>query len=171
MATLNILIENTGAGAAKTGEFYALKAEDIAIQVARTPLQIPVPMSSPFIFDIGSYRPSLTISGVLDDVDTGDSTTFSGSGTSRTYYVPTQHQLAEAATDWVHRQGTQYVYILHSNFDSSADATKFFDRYECAIQQFRCQLQAGVETKWEYTLQFVTTRRNTSVGVGDKNTA
>tara|TARA_Y100000310_G_scaffold337103_1_gene423294 strand:- start:1443 stop:1940 length:498 start_codon:yes stop_codon:yes gene_type:complete len=165
MATLNVLIENINAGS--SGEFYALKAEDVAIQVARTPLQIPVPMASPFIFDIGSYRPSLTISGVLDDLDTSDSTTFDGSGTSRTYYVPTQYQLASAATDWVHRVASQSVYILHSNY---TDSTKYFDAYECAIQQFRCQLQAGVETKWEYTLQFVTTRRNTSLGIGATNT-
>ena len=168
MASLNVLIENTSIS--DDGEYYALKAEDVAIQVARTPLQIPVPMASPFIFDIGSYRPSLTISGVVDDIDTNDSTTFDGSGTSRTYFVPTQRQLTNAATDWVHRPSSQFIYILHSNFDSSSGPTKFFDRYECAIQQFRCQLQAGIESRWEYTLQFVTTRLDRSVGIGAVNT-
>ena len=73
MTALSVLIENIDAR--DGAEYYALKAEDVAIQVARTPLQIPVPQASPFIFDIGSYRPSLTISGVVDDVDTNDSTT------------------------------------------------------------------------------------------------
>jgi len=170
MASLNVLIENTDGDA--NFQYFALKAEDVAIQVARTPLQIPVPQNSPFIFDIGSYRPSLTISGVVDDIDTNDSVSFE----SQTYRVPTQFELTTAATDWVHRAGKQHVYVLHSNFDSSATATKFFDKYECAVQQYRCQLQAGIETRWEYTIQFVTRRRSgtgstsDTSGVGATNT-
>jgi len=106
---------------------------------------------------------------VVDDVETNDSVTFDGSGASQTYRVPTQFELTSAATDWVHRVGKQYVYILHSNFDSSASSTKFFDKYECAVQQYRCQLQAGIETRWEYTLQFVTRRRAGS-GLQDPST-
>ena len=165
MASLNVLIENTDAEISGSSAFkyFALKAEDVAIQIARTPLQIPVPQASPFIFDIGSYRPSLTISGVVDDIDTNDSVSFE----SQTYRVPTQFELTTAATDWVHRSGKQYVYLLHSNFDSAATATKFFDKYECAIQQYRCQLQAGIETRWEYTIQFVTRRRSGTGGTSD----
>ena len=175
MASLNVLIENTDGDA--NFQYFALKAEDVAIQVARTPLQIPVPQNSPFIFDIGSYRPSLTISGVLDDVDTNDSVSFDGGiGGTQTYRVPTQFELTTAATDWVHRTGKQHVYVLHSNYNSAAVATSFFDKYECAVQQYRCQLQAGIETKWEYTIQFVTRRRSgtgstsDTSGVGATNT-
>jgi len=170
MASLNVLIENTDGDA--NFQYFALKAEDVAIQVARTPLQIPVPQNSPFIFDIGSYRPSLTISGVVDDIDTNDSVSFE----SQTYRVPTQFELTTAATDWVHRSGKQHVYVLHSNFNSAVAATKFFDKYECAVQQYRCQLQAGIETRWEYTIQFVTRRRSgtgstsDTSGVGATNT-
>ena len=110
MATLNVLIENPDATIHSSTDFryFALKAEDVAIQIARTPLQIPVPQASPFLFDIGSYRPSLTLSGVVDDVDTNDSISFM----ANTYRVPTQFQLTTAATDWVHRSGKQYVYLL-----------------------------------------------------------
>jgi hypothetical protein len=172
-ANLSIYIENTAISAG--AERYTLKAEDIALQVARTPLQIPVPQGSPFIFDIGSYRPSLTISGTLDDVNTGDQLSFNGSGTARTYYVPTQYQLLTASMEWVHRQGAQYVYILHSNYDGSAAATQYFDKYECAIQQIRCNLSGGTESRWEYTLQFVLNKRigdgtTDGNGVGAKNT-
>ena len=169
---LSIYIENTDA----SSDFnrFALKAEDVAIQVARTPLQIPVPQASPFIFDIGSYRPSLTISGTLDDVNTADSESFDGSGGDQTYYGPTQFQLLTAATDWVHRQGNQFVYVLHSNYDGAASGTQYFDKYACAIQQFRCNLTAGTETFWEYTIQFVLNRRVGSGGadgngIGAKN--
>jgi len=166
MASLNVLIENTDGD--PNFQYFALKAEDVAIQVARTPLQIPVPQNSPFIFDIGSYRPSLTISGVLDDIDTNDSVSFDGGSGAQTYRVPTQFELTTAATDWVHRVGKQHVYVLHSNYDSSAAATKFFDKYEGAVQQYRCQLQAAIESKWEYTLQFVTRRRSGTGGTSDQ---
>ena len=170
---LSVYIENSSAAAGY--QYFNLKVEDIAVQIARTPLQIPVPQASPFIFDIGSYRPSLTLSGTLDDVDTNDSSSFNGSGSALTYYVPTQFQLLTAATDWVHRQQNQYVYILHSNYDGTSGSTQFFDKYECAIQQFRCNLTAGTETFWEYTLQFVLNRRIGSGatdgnGVGAQNT-
>ena len=57
---LSVYIENSSAAAGY--QYFNLKVEDIAVQIARTPLQIPVPQASPFIFDIGSYRPSLTLS-------------------------------------------------------------------------------------------------------------
>ena len=134
-ANLSIYIENTAISAG--AERYTLKAEDIALQVARTP--------------------------------------FNGSGTARTYYVPTQYQLLTASMEWVHRQGAQYVYILHSNYNGSAAATQYFDKYECAIQQFRCNLSGGTESRWEYTLQFVLNKRigdgtTDGNGVGAKNT-
>lgn len=173
-ANVSVYIEN--AGAATNFQYFALKVEDVAIQVARTPLQIPVPQASPFIFDIGSYRPSITLSGTLDDLDTGDSFSFDGSGSSVDYYVPTQFQLLTAATDWVHREQSQFVYVLHSNYDGSDASTQFFDKYECAIQQFRCNLSAGAEQYWEFTLQFVMNRRIGSGGadgngIGAQNTA
>lgn len=168
-ANLSVYIEN--AGGADDFKYFALKAEDIAIQVARTPLQIPVPQGSPFIFDIGSYRPSITISGTLDDVSTGDVFSFDGSGSTVSYYVPTQYQLQVAATDWVHRNASMYVYILHSNYDGSDSSTQFFDKYECAIQQFRCNVTAGSEQFWEYTLQFVTNRLLPAVGAKSENKA
>lgn len=171
--SLSIYIENTDAAGGY--QRFAMKAEDVAITVTRTPLQIPVPQASPFIFDIGSYRPSLTISGTLDDVNTADSESFNGSGAAATYYVPTQFQLVTAATDWVHRQGNQFVYVLHSNYDGSSSGTQYFDKYACAIQQFRCNLSAGTETFWEYTIQFVLNRRigtggADGNGIGAKNT-
>jgi|TARA_R110000824_G_scaffold245895_1_gene434989 hypothetical protein len=168
-ANLGIIIEN--AGGDDDFKYFALKTEDVAIQIARTPLQIPVPQGSPFIFDIGSYRPSITLSGIVDDVDTGDSITFNGSGSSLTYYVPTMFQLQVLATDWVHRQSTQFVYILHSNYNGSAAATQYYDKYECAIQQCKMNLQAGTETKWEYTLQFVSNRLIPSAGAKSENKA
>ena len=168
-AELGIIIENASAN--DDFKYFALKTEDIAIQIARTPLQIPVPQGSPFIFDIGSYRPSITLSGVVDDVDTADSISFDGSGSDLTYYVPTMYQLQVLATDWIHRQSTQFVYILHSNYDGSSAATQFYDKYECAIQQCRLNLQAGTESKWDYTLQFVTNRLIAAAGAKDENKA
>ena len=47
---------------------YALKVEDFSIQVAKTPVQIPVTRNDPELIDIGFYRPSITMSGIVDDI-------------------------------------------------------------------------------------------------------
>lgn len=47
---------------------YALKCNDIAVSYARTPMQIPIPQSSPELIDLGFMRPSLTVTGTCDTV-------------------------------------------------------------------------------------------------------
>ncbi len=108
---------------------YALKCSDIAVSVARTPIQIPLPQQSPELIDIGYSRPSITLTGVVDTVggDTGNvgagaasgyagmaSFGFSrasysgsgwddgGSGTTYTYYIPYKNALEEACTTWIY---------------------------------------------------------------------
>ena len=45
---------------------YALKCDNVAISYAKTPIQVPIPLQSPQLIDIGVYRPSVSISGVVD---------------------------------------------------------------------------------------------------------
>ena len=106
---------------------YALKANDIAISVSKTPIQIPIPQQSPEIVDIGYFRPSITITGIVDSVGgdyqnastsgvagmssflytrastmTGDG----GSGTAQRYYIPYKNALEEACVKWIFSSST-----------------------------------------------------------------
>ena len=58
--TLAVLLRNGTHAAAD--ERYILKCDNASIQVAKTPIQIPIPQQSPELFDIGIFRPSITVS-------------------------------------------------------------------------------------------------------------
>jgi len=62
--SLAVLLRN-GTHAAAT-ERYILKCDNASIQVAKTPIQIPIPKQSPQLIDIGVYRPNITLTGVVD---------------------------------------------------------------------------------------------------------
>ena len=46
---------------------FGLKVEQFSISIAKTPIQIPIPQQSPEIIDLGIFRPSITISGVVEN--------------------------------------------------------------------------------------------------------
>jgi hypothetical protein len=114
---------------------YALKCNDVAISYARTPIQIPIAQQSPEIIDLGFYRPSITVTGLVDTVG-GDSsnttlgfagmesitytrgatsatTVFSdgGSGSAQTYYIPYKNALEEAVANWLFLGGSQTIQL------------------------------------------------------------
>ncbi len=51
-----------------TGVRYALKCNDFVSQVAKTPIQVPIAQTTPILIDIGFFRPSITITGLVDDI-------------------------------------------------------------------------------------------------------
>ena len=66
MAEQLAVLLRDGSHAGATNRF-ALKVEQLSIAIARTPMQIPVPSLSPEIFDIRMSRPTITISGLVDN--------------------------------------------------------------------------------------------------------
>ena len=102
---------------------YALKCDTFSIQIAKTPIQVPIPQDAPELIDIGFYRPSISIGGIVDTI--GEDPTYEPdattnlenlthlrkiqvtrpdyAGTSRTnnYYLPTKNLLEEAVYKWV----------------------------------------------------------------------
>ena len=95
-----LLRDDTNADAAVR---LALKAEQVSISVSRTPIQIAVPSASPIIFDLGSSRPSITISGIVENVG-GDTTNTTENAffnmesrtiQGQTYYIPYKNYLEQ----------------------------------------------------------------------------
>lgn len=115
---------------------YALKCNDVAISYARTPIQIPIAQQSPEIIDLGFYRPSITVTGLIDTVG-GDSSntntsgfagmesitytrtsvshdnifTDGGTGSAVTYYIPYKNALEEAVANWLFLGGSQTIQL------------------------------------------------------------
>jgi len=57
---------------------YALKCDNVSISYTKTPIQIPIPRQSPQLIDIGVYRPSVSLSGVVDTIGGNTSNTTAG---------------------------------------------------------------------------------------------
>ena len=191
-----VLIRNNTHTSATTR--YALKAEQVAISIVKTPIQIPIPRNSPALIDIGIFRPSITISGLVDEKPANTAGTFSqteislgvtgmtsfsftrdGEENAQTYYIPYKNKLEEAAYNWLAQETTPLeielgnakypVYnqtVLGTEKNNSAASTynSAFSAtggavYEVAIQQFRVEMVAAKEDRWQYTFQLVTKAR------------
>ena len=168
---LAVLLRNgTHAGAS---ERLALKAEQFSVSIAKTPIQIPIPRQNPELLDLGIFRPSLTVSGIIDTEATyASNTSNSPAGTrgmetltvsGQTYYLPYKNYLEEIAIKWVTDAST----ILQIEWGdtttpvstNSANATGGA-LYYVAIQQAQFSVLPAQEDRWQYTMQFVAKGRN-----------
>ena len=182
MADLAVVLrdgKHNGTGVAST--FYALKCADFAVQITKTPIQIPIPQQSPELIDIGVFRPSLTISGVIDNGAVNSSTTANYEGMETinhtrnsvtvAYYIPYKNKLEETVYKWVSDESTNLeleigdaTYPIYSAGNQSTGG----GIYEVAVQQCRFQLNAAKEDRWDFTMQFVC-RARSGVAFPDNN--
>jgi len=131
---------------------YALKVLGFATRTFRQPLQVGIPRQSPILFDVGSYRPVLTVSGVVEREALPDSsfTTFN----SNNYYPPTFFQLQHAVTQWNYVAGEEILLThLHTNIQSVT-----YEQYNVAIQNATFGLSSELPKLWTYEISFVSTR-------------
>ena len=163
---------------------YALKIQQVSVQIAKTPIQIPIPQASPEIIDIGSFRPSINIQGLIDNIG-GDNTNTTanvqgmdsvthlrttapdGDASAKTYYVPYKNRLEDAVYDWVASGNANLeleignaTFALPTVINSVQYASTGGGVYYVAVQQCRFQLDAAKEDRWEFNMQFVTKSRN-----------
>lgn len=104
---------------------FVLQCDNFAVQIARTPIQMPIPGNSPELMDFGIFRPSLSISGMVPTVGGESEVNAAGlSGQSnidyfaflehtnyarkrnndtvhtQKYFLPTKNVLEKAAYTW-----------------------------------------------------------------------
>jgi len=184
MSTTGVLLrDGTHTGASTR---YGLKAEQVAVSIVKTPIQIPIPKNSPALIDIGIFRPSITISGLVDTVGASQNISSTGNegmtsfnvtveGATETYYIPYKNKLEEAAYKWLAQDSTPlelqigdavypiYNLTAYGSTASGSPTTAHLATggaiYQVAIQQFRVQVDASKEDRWQYTFQFVTKAR------------
>ena len=136
---------------------YALSTVGLAVRTYRTPLQVGIPKASPILFDVGSYRPTITVSGLAprEAVPAGRTVSFATTGgTPQTYYYPTFFQLQHAVTQWSYVVGEEILLTLvHTN-----TASVTYDQYNVAIQNAVFSLSALSPNYWTYEISFVATR-------------
>ena len=164
---------------------FALKCDSFSINYSKTPIQIPIPQRSPEIIDLGSFRPSISISGTVDTVQpTPASITVNG----QVYYLPFKNWLENQIYDLLASDSNPLEleigdtsYPQESDADSSpepygsnvinTDATALASWtgggvYRVAVQQCRFSQNPGQEDRWEFNIQFVAEARQDWVDKG-----
>ena len=183
---LAVLLRNGlhGTGTGTATERYILKCDNLSIQIAKTPIQIPVPQASPTLFDIGIFRPSITVSGIVDTLGApGGSSPYMDGETigGQAYKYPYKNRLEDMSMTWISDADANLIELEvgelsdHISTDgitpggspwtSSGDSQSGLGHtggaiYSVAFQQARFQLDGGSEHYWTYTLQFVAKARS-----------
>jgi len=136
---------------------YALKADAFSFNYVKTPVQTPIPQgASPLIYDFGHLRPTITISGLVDETAPGSVENVTGptKDSSSTYIVPSKENLEDFVTTKFYDANTQPIEVIISDGTSTAVAV-----YEAAISQARFDLAPATEDRFAFTLVFVSKKR------------
>ena len=153
MALSICLYDGTSDGSEKR---FALKADSFSINYVKTPIQIPIANGgSPELIDIGTIRPSITITGLVDVDDPSETVSGPTRNSSTTYVVPTKEQLEDFVTSDFFNEATSKSEIMISDGTSTAVAA-----YEAAISQARFDLAPATEDRFTFTMVFITKFRS-----------
>ena len=135
---------------------YALQVEKISLAILKNPIQIAAPKNSPYLFDLGTYKPTLNLSGVADDQDTDNTVTFAGN----TYRTPTVHQISRLSTDWWYDTVQQInVYLQEPDIvDSGGTTRESYFKFSAALTTVSIDYKAGSEERPEFAMTFFTGR-------------
>ena len=160
-----LLRDGTNAGATTR---LALKAEQVSISVTKTPIQIPIARSTPEILDLGITRPSITISGLVDNVGTDQTNTTANqyfnmekiTTQSQDYFIPYKNFLEDKLITWVTSETTDLQLEIGDATTpdyagSGTTASSGGGIYKVAIQQCQFSQTPGTEDRWVFNIQFV----------------
>jgi hypothetical protein len=181
--SLSVLIrdgEHDNTNSKEATERFALKCDTFAVNIGKTPIQIPIPGSSPELLDLGIMRPSVTISGVVDTVQPSPA---SLTITGETYKIPFKNQLENAVYYWSASDDLLLeVEVGDTTYPAQANSTDAYSSsvinssseaswtggaiYRVAIQSARFGLSATKEDRYDFSMQFVAAAREDWVQKG-----
>ena len=155
----------------------ALKCDNVSISYSKTPIQIPIPQRSPEIIDLGIFRPSITLSGLVENGGTGTdpfmefvdvaskTSEYSeeGSGNQDTYtaryYLPYKNVMENIIISWINKNSTDIECQIGDMDVPTGSYATGGANYKVAIQQGRFQQNAAQEDRWQFTMQLIAKAR------------
>ena len=154
MTSTAVFLENESdwsAASSGSATKYALQAEKVTVVIQKNPIQIAAPKNSPYLFDLGTYKPTVTITGTVDDQSSGNSVTFK----SASYKLPTAYQISRLSTDWWF--DTTQVINLYIEEPNSGSNVSYF-KYKAALSTVTLDYKALSEERPEFTMIFFASR-------------
>jgi|6_EtaG_2_1085325.scaffolds.fasta_scaffold30173_2 hypothetical protein len=162
---------------------FALKCDTVSVSISKTPIQIPIPQQSPELMDFGSFRPTVSIGGVVDTVQP-QPTSITVNG--ETYYIPFKNWLENQVYDLLASDSNPLeLEIGDTSYPQTDSTTKGYASnvinpnalalgywtggaiYRVSLQQCRFGQNPGQEDRWDFTMQFVAEARQDWVSKGD----
>lgn len=174
-ATLSVLIRN-GTHAAATKRL-ALKCENVTIQLTRSPIQVPIPTTTPQLIDLGTIRPTLSLSGVIDSLggDTSNTTdtaevrgmssfSYNDGSSSQTYYIPYKNYLEQFICEELYSFDKPVQVVIGDPTVGIGNSSTGFSTggstYECAVQSVNFTLVPALEDRYQFAIQLVAKTAN-----------
>ena len=155
---------------------FALKCDNVSISYAKTPIQVPIPQQAPQIIDLGIYRPSISLTGVVDTIGGGASTGqtglegmqtisflrsagYGGHVSARTYHVPYKNLLEDFVRRTLHSNSKPIELEWGDASIAVGDDHTGGAVYLVALQQYRVQVDAAKEDRYSFSMQFIVGER------------
>ena len=138
--TLAVLLRNgthSNSASDRAKVRLGLKCENIAINMGRTPIQVPIPSNKPELIDLGIVRPTISISGLVDSLGGNPSnTTDNDSGSDST---------GEAFT-----VGDKYMAHFDYTFNHDGnDTLRYYIPYKNFLEEFCAEVMYSDDTPLE----------------------
>jgi|10_taG_2_1085330.scaffolds.fasta_scaffold00137_6 hypothetical protein len=147
--TLAILLRNgthSDTATDKATIRLALKCENIAVNLARTPIQVPIPTNKPELIDLGIVRPSISISGLVDNLGTDTTNTTDTDSVTSTAYTSGSNSISLAAMASI---TVTYNTVAVNSHDGNADTLKYYIPYKNFLEEFCCETMYSDDTPLE----------------------
>ena len=103
------------------------------------------------MFDLGTYKPTITVNGVVDDQSSGNSVSLGAAA----FKLPTAYQLSRLSTDWWY-DTTQVINLYIQEPDSGGNASYF--KYKAALSTVTLDYKALSEERPEFAMIFFASR-------------
>ena len=175
--SLAVLLRNgihSDATAGKATIRLALKCENISINLGRTPIQVPIPTNAPELIDLGIVRPTISISGLVDNLGTDTTNTSVNLASMASinvtynhddddtlkYYIPYKNFLEEFCCEAMFSDDTPlelHVGNPTQRIANGSTTTTGGSIYRVAIQSANFTQMPAMEDRWTFAIQFVAT--------------
>ena len=168
-----LLRDGTHSGA---DNHLALKVNQVAISIAREPSQIAVARRSPDLLDLGTSKPSITLSGIIDNIGQDPANTGSDNNTPETwgmefisvtdgsttkkYYIPYKNYLEDRLIKWLTNTGSIELQLEIGDATrpvatGSSNLATGGAIYKLALVRMQFTQEPGAEDRWVFTMQFI----------------
>jgi len=117
----------------------ALKCENIAVNLGRTPIQVPIPTNSPELIDLGIVRPTISISGLVDHLGTDTTNTTDTDAVTSTAFTTGSNSISLAAM--------ASIDVTYN--DDGNDTLKYYIPYKNFLEEFCCEAMYSDDTPLE----------------------